>query len=128
MGLFDMFKSKRTPMNQLLEFKEQLSNSIFPKGEKDIAAGTNELLHILNNKIDYDTAKNIFLKSIVISRISENFDKDRLITHFQGYCIEYFENSQIDQYYGYLIALKAAMICRRRTPSEVRRDGANYVW
>lgn len=115
-------------MGELLEFKEKLSNSIFPKGERDIDAGTKELLYILNNSTDYETAKNIFLKSIVISRIAQNFDKGRLKSHLQGYCIQHFNENQIDLYYGYLMALKAAMDYSRRTPSEVKRDGDNYVW
>ena len=99
MGFFDFFKSKKKPGNELLE---SLTNSLFPKGIKDIQAGTNELLYILNNKIDSSIAENIFVKSSAISRIAKDFDKERLKLHLSGYCIQYFNDSQIDKYYNYL--------------------------
>ena len=125
MGLFDFLKPKKNPMEEMME---KISNSIFPKGEKDIDAGTKELLHILNNKIDYDTAKSIFLKSAAISRISEKFDKERLKSHLAGYCIQHFSDEQVEKFHGYLTALSAAMMIHRRTPSEVRREGDKHVW
>jgi len=33
MGLFDFLKPKKNPMEEMME---KISNSIFPKGEKDI--------------------------------------------------------------------------------------------
>ena len=125
MGFFDFLKSSKNPMDEIFE---KMSNSIFPKGEKDIDAGTKELLHILNNKIDYNTAKSIFLKSVVISRISESFDKERLRTHLAGYCLNHFNDAQVANYYNYLVALSAAMMIHRRTPSEVKRNGDIYSW
>ncbi len=125
MRFFDLFKSKKKPLN---EFVESMTNSMFPKGKKDIQAGTNELLYILNNKIDYKTAESIFVRSAAISRISKDFDKERLRSHLSGYCIEHFDNSQIDKYYDYLTALSVAMIFNNRTPSEVRREGDMYMW
>ena len=125
MGFFDFLKP---PPNPLGEIFEKMSNSIFPKGEKDIDAGTKELLHILNNKIDYDTAKSIFLKSVVISRISESFDKERLRAHLAGYCLNHFNDAQVASYYNYLVALSTAMMIHRRTPSEVKRNGDIYSW
>lgn len=125
MGLFDFLKQKKDPIEEMME---KISNSIFPKGEKDINAGTKELLYILNNKIDYDTAKLIFLRSAAISRISEKFDKERLKSHLAGYCIQHFNNEQVEKFYGYLTALSVAMMVQRRTPSEVRREGNVYVW
>ncbi|GEM_PF-1441217 len=125
MGLFDFLKPKKNPMEEMME---KISNSIFPKGEKDIDAGTKELLYILNYKIDYDTAKSIFLRSAVISRISEKFDKERLKTHLAGYCLQHFSDEQVEKFHEYLIALSAAMMIHRRTPSEVRREGDTYVW
>jgi len=125
MGFFDFFKSKKKPGNELLE---SLTNSLFPKGIKDIQAGTNELLYILNNKIDSSIAENIFVKSSAISRIAKDFDKERLKLHLSGYCIQYFNDSQIDKYYNYLKTLSIAMLIDNRTPSEVRRVGENYVW
>lgn len=125
MGLFDFLKPKKNPMEEMME---SISNSIFPKGDKDIEAGTTELLHILNNKIDFETAKNIFLKSAIISRISEKFDKNRLKSHLAGYCIQHFNNEEFEKFYGYLTALSTAMLIHRRTPSEVRREGDTYIW
>jgi len=125
MGLFNFLKSKKSPIEEMMA---KISNSIFPKGEKDIDAGTKELLYILKNKIDYATAKSIFLKSAVISRISDNFDDARLKSHLQGYCIQHFDEEQIKSFHGYLIALSVAMTVQGRTPSEVRREGSAYVW
>jgi ADP-ribosylglycohydrolase len=39
---------------------------MFPDGEQDIEAGTEEVLRILNNKIDRKTAKSIFIRSTAI--------------------------------------------------------------
>jgi hypothetical protein len=125
MGLFDFFKPKPNP---LADFYGKMSNQIFPKGDKDINAATSELLNILNNKISKETAKSIFFKSVMISRMSENFDKERLKAHLEGYCIQHFTEAQIQNYFNYLVALKAAMAIHRRTPSEVRREGETYVW
>ncbi len=125
MGLFSFLKPKKNNLDELLH---NLSNSMFPKGEKDITAGAEELLNILNNKIDKNEAILIFKKSTVISRVSEEFDKERLKRHLEGYCLPYFDEMQLDQFYRYLIALKAAMMINRRTPSEVRRDGDAYFW
>ena len=125
MRIFDFFKPQKKPLN---EFVESMTNSMFPKGKKDIQAGTNELLFILNNKIDYNTAEGIFVRSTALSRISKEFDRERLRSHLSGYCIEHFDNSQIDKYFDYLTALSFAMILNNRTPSEVRREGSIYVW
>lgn len=125
MGLFDFLKPKKSPLN---EHMERLSNSMFPKGQKDIDAGTNELLFILKNKISRETAQGIFLKSIAISRISQKFDKERLRAHLAGYCLQHFSEQQLDDYYNYLSALTAAMLVHQRTPSEVRRQGDAYIW
>lgn len=125
MGLFDFLKPKLNPMADIFE---RMSNQIFPKGQKDIDAATSELLFILNNKISRDAAKSIFLKSVVISRISENFDEERLKAHLAGYCIEHFTESQIQNFFNYLVALKTAITVNQRTPSEVRREGEIYIW
>jgi hypothetical protein len=96
--------------------------------KKDIDAGTKELLEILNNKIDYKTARSIFLKSASLSRITEKFDNERLKSHLSGYCLEYFDDNQVEKFHGYLVALATAMMVHRRTPSEVRREGNLYIW
>ena len=125
MGLFDFLKPKKNPMEELFE---KMSNSTFPKGDKDINAATNELLYILNNKISNEEAKGIVLKSVAISRISKEFTKERLKRHLAGYCLQHFNESQVEKYHGYLTALAAAMMIHQRTPSEVRREGDGYVW
>lgn len=125
MGLFDFFKSEKNDLDDNLS---QLINKFFPKGKKDINAGTQELMRILDNSIPEAEARNIFIKSVAISRISENFDEERLRDHLSGYCIEYFDKEKIKQFLSYLIALKAAMMLHQRTPSEVQRDGDSYSW
>jgi hypothetical protein len=106
----------------------QMSASIFPKGEKDINAVTDEILLILHNKINRKEATNIALKSVFISRMSKEFDIERLKAHLAGYCLQYFNDDQVKKLHDYLTALSAAMMIHRRTPSEVRRDGDAYVW
>jgi len=125
MGLFDFMKPKK---NNLNDFMANLNNSMLPKGEKDIEAGTKEILSILNNKVNYETAKTIFLRSIAISRLSQNFDEARLRAHLMGYSIQHFDEDQIRKLHQYLEALKTAMESARRTPSEVKRVGEYYDW
>lgn len=125
MGLFDFFKPKK---NELKDNLAHIFNSYFPKGEKDINAGTDELLFILNNKISRYEAKNIFIKSVTLSRIAEKFDKGRLKVHLSRYCLHYFNENQINKFYDYLVALSAAMMSHRRTPSEVIKKGDDYRW
>lgn len=125
MGIFDFLKAKKNPLEDKME---KMLNSIFPKGEKVIDAGAKELLFILNNRVDYDTAKNIFVKSSIISRISEKFDKERLRLHLSGYCLQHFNDAQIDKFYSYLVSLASAMLLSRITPSEVKRGGDSYYW
>jgi hypothetical protein len=125
MGFLSFLRHKKIPLKERLD---KMFDSMFPKGEKDVKAGTKELLCILNNKIDYGTARTIFLKSIAISRIAKEFDKERLKIHLTGYCIHHFNEAQIEKYYNYLVALSTAMLIHNRTPSEVRRVGDAYVW
>ncbi|MBO6573126.1 MAG: hypothetical protein JJ958_11870 [Balneola sp.] len=125
MGLFDFFKPEKNDLNNELS---QLINKFFPKGKKDINAGTQELMRILDTSILEEEARNIFIKSVAISRISENFDDQRLKDHLSGYCIQYFDQKKIKQFHSYLVALNAAMLLQQRTPSEVRREGDSYIW
>lgn len=49
MSLFNFFKKrKKIPQNESIK---KMVDSLFPNGDEDINAGTNELLRILNNKI-----------------------------------------------------------------------------
>jgi hypothetical protein len=126
MGLFDFFKPKQSDLSIKLQ---QMINDFFPKGEKDIQAGTDELLFILDNRISQSEARNILIKSVALSRISEQqFNKERLKTHLAGYCIQYFNDKQIEKFHGYLGALTVAMKIHGSTPSEVKRNGNGYFW
>lgn len=125
MGLFDFLKPKKKPIEI---FEKKMMNSMFPNGEKDIDAGTKELLQILDNQVNYETARDIFVKSAAISRISEKFDKERLRIHLSGYCLHHFNEQHIAKFYNYLTALGAAMLMNGSSPSEVKRKGNDYVW
>jgi len=125
MGLFDFLKSKKTELDDNLP---QMLKSFFPKGETDITAGTNELLSILDNSIDKNEARNIFIKSVSMSRVASNFDKERLVKHLGGYCLHHFNEQQLDKFYNYLTALTVAMKVYGSSPVEIKRDGDAYVW
>jgi hypothetical protein len=118
-------KEKKDP---IIEYVKKMTDSIYPKGEKDINAGTSELLFILDNKIDRESARSILIKSVMISRLSPNFNKERLKSHLAGYCLQHFNDNELDKYYNYLVALTMAMLINRKPPSEVIRDGNSYVW
>jgi hypothetical protein len=125
MGLFDFLKPKKTELDNNLS---QLLNAFFPKGETDINAGTDELLLILNNSINRSEARNIFVKSVSMSRVASKFDKERLVNHLKGYSLQYFNESQLDKFFNYLTALTVAMSMHASSPVEIKRDGDAYVW
>ena len=125
MSLFDFFKPKKNETNEMFE---RMDASIFPKGDRDKNAATDELLRILNNKISKEEASQILTKAIFISRISQNFNKERLRVHLSGYCLQHFTEKQVEEFYHYLSALSAAKSIHNRTPSEVRRIGDGDVW
>ncbi len=124
MGLFDFLKPKKSELNETLA---HMSASFFPKGEKDINAVTDAVLHILNNKISREDAKNIALKSVAISRISKEFSKDRLRMHLSGYCLQHFNDKQVETFHGYLSLLTIGSMMFRKTPSEIVREGDTWV-
>lgn len=115
MGLFKFFKPKKKEKTAIEQFQELL----FPKGQIDVDAGTNELLRILNNKINRDEARSIFVKSYSLSKISEKFDTERLKAHLSGYCLHYFTDKQVDDFHGYLVSLMFAMAFSGKSPSQV---------
>jgi hypothetical protein len=125
MGFFDFLKPKKSASDELME---KMANSMFPKGQKDIQAGTKEVLRILQHRIDEETAQSIFLKSSGISRIAQNFDEERLRLHLSGYCLQYFTDEQVQELFWYLQALSAAMLINGKTPSEVKYEGGKYFW
>jgi len=124
MGLFDFLKPKKNELNDMMA---QMSASFFPKGEKDMNAVTDAVLHILNNKISRDEAKNIALKSVAISRISKEFSKERLKAHLAGYCLQHFNDKQVETFHGYLSLLTIGSMMFRKTPSEIVREGDTWV-
>jgi hypothetical protein len=124
MGLFDFLKPKK---NELNESFAHMSSSFFPKGEKDIDAVTESILFILNNKISKDEAKNIAIKSVAISRISDEFTEIRLIAHLSRYCLHHFNDDQIKTFHGYLSFLKIGSMRFGKTPSEIIRQGDKWV-
>jgi hypothetical protein len=125
MGFLDFFKPKHKELNISLQ---QMINAFFPHGEKDVETGTQELLHILNDTIDEKEARIIFIRSFSLCCISKKFDKARLKSHLKGYCIQHFNENQIEKFHGYLSALIFARVFRGKTPSEVIRKGNSYFW
>ena len=124
MGLFDFRKQKKSEFNELLA---QMHARIFPKGEKDMNAVTDAVLYILNNKIVREEARNIGVKSVAISRITKEFTKERLKQHLAGYCLQHFNENQIETFHGYLSFLTIADLMFRKTPSEVVRQGEAWI-
>lgn len=123
MNIFNFFK--KDPMK---EANKKLAEITIPKGEDDIAAGAKELMDILNTTIDEEKARLIFLKSIAISRIAKDFDKERLIFHLDGYCLQFFTDDQVDKFYKYLIALKIAMETSQKSPSDLKKKDDRYYF
>jgi hypothetical protein len=128
MGFFDFFKKKPDPIQ---EMRDKMFNQMFPKGDKDILAATNQLLNILNHSIPLNEAKSIITKSYIICLLAsekDKFDKERLKLHLSGYCIQHFDEKQLDEFYNYIMAINSARIFSGRTPSEVRKQGDTYLW
>lgn len=128
MGLFDFLNPKKRRTQKVIKDLQKIMNARFPKGDEDINAAANELLYILNNKICQDEAREIIRLSTGISRISRDFTKERLRRHLAGYCIHHFTESQLEEFYRYLTALTQAMSFDGKSPSEVRREGKQYIW
>ena len=104
MGLFGSSQQKKEdPINDLLK-------KIFPNGISDINDGTDELLRILNNGVQRQTAQDIFVKSFARSTMDTNFDLNDLKIHHDGYCKGIFSPSQLQQLLDYLTARKLALL------------------
>ena len=87
--------------------------------------------YILNHSISLNEAKAIITKSYIICLLAsekDKFDKERLKLHLSGYCIQYFDEKQLDEFYNYIMAINSARIFSRRTPSEVTKQGDKYLW
>ncbi len=80
--------------------------TVFPNGEKDIEEGANELLQILDNSIDLQTAQSIFLKSSCMCYASTlkggDFTKEMLMEHLSSYALNYFDEQSLTQFYEYI--------------------------
>lgn len=105
----------------------EMDAKIFPKGEKDKNAVIDAVLHILNNKISRAEAKTIAMKSVMISRLTKEFSKERLREHLAGYCLHHFNDKQLETYHCYLAFLIIADVRFRKTPSEVLREGETWI-
>jgi hypothetical protein len=125
MGIFDFLKPKKSSLQENLE---KLQLSIFPKGDADIKAATNELLLILDNKIDKAEAKDIVVKSTSLAHISQNFDEARLKSHLSGYCIHHFNDEQFEKFYSYVRSLLLAKTIHGKSAIDVKRMGDGYAW
>ena len=123
MGFFDFLKPKKSELENSLA---TLYKSIFPKGDKDVDAATDELLRILNHSIDRKEAKYIAAKAVSLSRITEKFDEQRLRVHLSGYCLHHFNDAQVKQFHGYLTFLIVASVMFGKSPSEVICNGDDY--
>ena len=124
MGFFDFLKPKKTKLQGAID---DMLKDMFPKGKADIDAGTNELLYILNHKISRTEAQSIFIKSVSISRVAKSFDKERLRSHLAGYCLHYFNEQELEQYYNYINSLRMVAVMGV-TPADLRRMGDGYAW
>lgn len=131
MGFFNFFKPKK---NKALEAANAMLKQVFPNGELDFKAGTNEILEILNHKVPNDVARNIFIKSTMICRIvsskndeNSKFDVDRLRVHLSGYCIEHFNEDQIQKLHEYQVSLLAASLFGL-SPKDIIKTSSGYAW
>jgi hypothetical protein len=130
MGFFDFLKPKKK--EPLDEYAQAMMKLVFPAGEVDLLAGTNEVLDILNHSVSKEIARNILIKSTMICRIvtmkkdgDNKFDVDRLRMHLSTYCIEYFNESQIRRLHGYQVSMLTASLMGK-SPKDVKRSGENY--
>ena len=125
MGFLDFLKPKKKGLNDVFE---RMSKVTFPNGKEDIDAATNEVNVILGHKLNYEEARSIALKSVLISRVSQDFTVDRLKAHLAGYALQHFNERQVDELYTYLNVLKVAMALHSKGPSKIKRDGDKYLW
>jgi hypothetical protein len=85
---------------------DKVIKDIFPNGEKEIKGRTNALLRILDNKVDEPTARRILMQSSAICYLSDAedpFDKERLRKHLAGYCLQYFNEKSLQEFYILLV-------------------------
>ena len=89
------------------DLMKKMEKEFFPNGEKDIEEGTNELLRILNHRIDEKTARSILLKSSSIcytTSLNDEFSIIRLKEHLAPYALHYFDNQALNDFYAHLLS------------------------
>jgi len=92
MGLFNFFKKDS-------DVQDIVTN------EKDVEIGIKVLLLNVSNRIDYQTAKKIFLDTTVIAKTSVNFDVNELRKFLSNkYSSINFSEGEINAYYQFLSA------------------------
>lgn len=102
-------KWKTSDINNISKNDELMRKSIIesnPKGKKIINKGAKELLKILNYKIDYQRAENLFVKSFYVCH-SENLRKDSDIELFKKHLntneLNLFDETTIVSFYNFII-------------------------
>jgi hypothetical protein len=90
MGLFNFFKKKSNAQNIVTN-------------EKDIEIGAKVFLLNVDNRIDYQTAKKIFIDTAIIAKTSVNFDENDLRKFLsEKYRSINFTKEEISAYYQFL--------------------------
>jgi len=93
--------------NGLYKLMQEMDKKIFPNGRKDIEDGINELLRILNHRVDKKTAETILLKSSSIcytTSLNDEFSIERLRQHLARYALQYFDEQALRNFYNYLLS------------------------
>lgn len=104
MKLFNFLKPKE--QNSLDSKISSILKQLFPNGQKDIDERTNALLHILNNKVDAQTATTILIRSSSLcytTNLRNAFNIERLRQHLAGYCLHYFSDKALQEFYILLV-------------------------
>tara|TARA_B100000809_G_scaffold142007_1_gene139575 strand:+ start:1105 stop:1392 length:288 start_codon:yes stop_codon:yes gene_type:complete len=95
MRIFDFLRPKKSKLDRALD---DVMRHTFPNGSRDINAGADELLLIIDHKVSREEAQEIFVGSVAISRMSKRFDEERLRLHLIGSGREYFNDEQVHQF------------------------------
>jgi len=116
MGLFNFLKKNKSINSpeaydlannaKLREMTDKMLDDIFPDFQQDVKERSNTLLRILNNKVDEKTARTILLRSSSIcytTNLSGQFSIERLRQHLAGYCLQYFDEKSLQDFYIFLV-------------------------
>lgn len=101
---------------------------LYPNGKVDYDAGVNELLSILDNKIDRQTASGIFSKARACAHTSSDFSADRLRLHLQPYALHFFNDYQLDRFFRFLMSCSILALTQHKGPSEIRIVNGDYYF